>query len=625
MAHSLPYERFIGVRNMLSLRQKLSLGFGGLLLIIFIIGIYSIREIAELGGAIDVILRENYRSVIACEEMKEVNEWINSGAEFILLGYADRGSKQIDENEITFEKALNIELHNITIQGEGEKAADLQKLYNDYQIAVKRIRKDNLTPEVRREIYLQQILPLSRQIRDKADEILKMNQQNMVDANERGRNKAKDSSRGMYIFLLLGLVMSAGFILLVGRWILQPITRLTRSVEEIKEGNLDLVVKSESRDEMGRLSEAFNEMAVSLREFRRSDKLNLVRTLHAAQQTFNNLPDAIAVLDLQGRVDLSTESAKNIFGLKQGVEIGNLPFSWIIDLWNEVLQSSRIVEPKGAAATIQYFVKSEEHFFKPKAIPILDDGKQLTGVILSMIDVTMQRQQDDLKRGVISTVSHQLKTPLTSIRMAVHLLLEEKVGPLTEKQAELLLAAREDSERLYKILVDLLDISRIESGRIKMEYHAIAPQTLVQEACQSFAKEAVKRSIDLTCNLPEGLPQVWADISHIRHVLGNLLSNAIRYTAAGGKIIISAAVNEGMVCFRVSDSGRGIPAEYLPRIFEQFFRVPEQDAETGAGLGLAIVKEIVEAHGGSVSVESMVGRGTTFAFTLRQAMKEHTS
>ena len=604
---------------MLSLRQKLSLGFGGLLLIIIIIGVYSVREIAELGVAIDVILRDNYKSVIACEEMKEASERINSGVEFILLGYTNRGGKQITENEIAFEKALNIELNNITIPGEGEKAASLKRLFNDYRTTIRDIQNPNLATNTRKKIYLQQLLPLFRQIRNTADEILKMNQQNMVDANEWARKKAKDSNRSMYIFLLMGIIMAVGFIFFIGRWILLPITRLTRSVEQIKEGNLDLVVKIESQDEMGRLSEAFNEMASNLREFRRSDKRSLIRTLHAAQQTFNSLPDAVAVLNLQGVVDLSTESAGNIFGLKRGVQIKDSSFPWMADLWSEVMQSGRIAEPKGADAVIQHFVCGEERFFQPKAIPILDDRKQLTGIILYMMDITARRQQDDLKRGVISTVSHQLKTPLTSVRMAVHLLLEEKVGPLTEKQVELLLAAREDSERLYKILVDLLDISRIESGRMKMECRVTAPHMLIRDVCESFRKEASERSINLSCDLPEDLPHVWADVGRIRHVWGNLLSNAFRYTPAGGKITITAATYNSMVCFRISDTGRGIPAEHLPRIFEKFFRGPEQYSETGAGLGLAIVREIVEAHGGSVAVESAVGCGTTFSFTLKRA------
>jgi signal transduction histidine kinase len=318
-------------------------------------------------------------------------------------------------------------------------------------------------------------------------------------------------------------------------------------------------------------------------------------------------------------VDLSTESARNIFGLKQGENIKDLSFHWMYELWNEVIQHGRIAALKGADSVIQNFVHGEEHFFHPKAIPILDEGKQLAGIVLYMMDVTSQRLQDDLKRGVISTVSHQLKTPLTSIRMVVHLLLEEKVGPLNEKQVELLLAAREDSERLYKILVDLLDISRIESGRIKMECRATTPFMLARDACESFQKEANERLIDLYCDVPEDLPQVLADISRIRHVWGNLLSNALRYTAAGGKIKITANADKSMVLFRISDTGQGIPAEYLPRIFDKFFRGPERDKETGAGLGLAIVKEIIEAHGGTISVESTVGKGTTFSFTLRRA------
>lgn len=604
---------------MLSLRQKLSLVFGVLLLIIFIIGIYSIREVAELGTAINVILRDNYKSVIACEEMKDDIERIHNGVEFIILGHANRGAKQILENQVAFEKALNTELNNITIPGEGEKAAGLQKLFNDYLTAIKSIQKPYLATEVKRKIYSQQILPLFKQIRDTADEILRMNQQNMVDANGLARRKAKDAGRGMYILLLTGIIIAVVFILLIGRWILQPITRLTRSVEQIKAGNLDLVVKVESRDEIGQLSESFNEMAASLREFRRSNKRDLIRTLHAAEQTFNSLPDSIAVLNLHGEVDLSTRSAGKIFGLKQGENIKDLSFQWMGELWNEVILNGRIAERKGADAVIQHFINGEEHYFHPKVIPILDNGRQLTGMILYIMDVTSQRQQDDLKRGVISTVSHQLKTPLTSIRMAVHLLLEEKVGPLNEKQVELLLAAREDSERLYKILVDLLDISRIESGRIKMECRTIAPQVLAMDACASFQKEANERSIELNCNVPEDLPQVLADISRIRHVWGNLLSNALRYTAAGGKITITADTDKSMVHFRIADTGRGISDEYLPRIFEQFFRGSEKDAETGAGLGLAIMKEIVEAHGGSVAVESTEGKGTTFSFTLRRA------
>ena len=250
-------------------------------------------------------------------------------------------------------------------------------------------------------------------------------------------------------------------------------------------------------------------------------------------------------------------------------------------------------------------------------MPILDSERQPTGVVLVLQDVTQIRQQDEIKRGLISTVSHQLKTPLTSIRMAIHLLLEEKVGHLTEKQVELLLAAREDSDRLHNILNNLLDISRIESGKTKMEFRAVSPNSLQMEALEPFWRAAHDQGVTLKVEVPGDLPEVWADPTRIYYVFGNLLSNALKYTPAGGKVTVSARAEKNEVRFSISDTGKGIPGQYLPRIFEQFFRVPDQEKESGAGLGLAIVKEIIEAHGGTVGVESQEGKGSTFIFTLR--------
>jgi signal transduction histidine kinase len=203
--------------------------------------------------------------------------------------------------------------------------------------------------------------------------------------------------------------------------------------------------------------------------------------------------------------------------------------------------------------------------------------------------------------------------------MAIHLLLEEKVGPLTEKQAELLVAAREDSDRLHDILNNLLDISRIESGRVQMGFRAVSPQEMAMEAVESFRTAAKDQGVTLDVDLPDDLPEVWADTTRISHVFGNLLSNALNYTPAGGKVTVSARAVENEVAFSIADMGKGIPSQYLPRLFEQFFRVPDQGPQTGAGLGLAIVKEIVEAHGGTVSADSIEGKGSTFSFTLRRA------
>jgi signal transduction histidine kinase/HAMP domain-containing protein len=604
---------------MLGFRQKLSIGFGGLLLIVFLIGFHSIREIADLGGAIDVILKENYRSVIACEEMKGAMERVDEGVQLTLLGYHEKGSIQINENIIAFEKALEIEWNNITLPGESEKAARLKALFDNFKQAIRPFQSRIPESGMDQEHYSTKLLHLSREIQTIADEILKANQQNMLEANDRARKKAAMAQRQMYLLLLLGFTIASLYVIFMSRWILLPITRLTRSVEEIKQGNLDLVVKSDTKDEIGHLSESFNEMAAVLRELRRNGRLKLIRTQRAAQQIFDSLPDAIAVMDLQGRVELSTESARVIFGLHRDVRIQDLPFEWIGKIWKDVVETGRKAELSGPDSIIQKFLGSKERFFHPQAVPILDQERQLTGIILILRDITQQKQQDDLKKGVISTVSHQLKTPLTSIRMAVHLLLDEKIGQLAEKQVELLVSAREESERLSKIIEDLLDIGRIETEGAGMHFHAVPARAMVIEIFEFFRGEARNRGIALITDLPEDLPEVWVDIIRIRHVFGNLLSNAFRYTGPGGSITLAAQSLDRFVRFSVKDTGRGIPSQYLPRIFERFFRVPDQEPQTGAGLGLAIVKEIIDAHGGTVQVESREGEGSTFSFTLKRA------
>jgi signal transduction histidine kinase/HAMP domain-containing protein len=604
---------------MLGIRQKLSLGFGGLLIIILIIGVQSIIQLARLGESIDVILRENYRSVIACQEMKDTLERMDSGILFTLLGYSQEGTDFIRQNESLFEKALGTELSNITLPGEGEKAYHVQKLFEKYRKVLRAAEDPKAPVAERQQVYLTQLFPLFQEIKTTAGQILDMNQQNMSDANDRARGKAASSRNYMYILLVAGGVLAAGFVVFTGKWILRPIHRLTRSAEEIKNGNLDLVVPVESKDEVGRLSESFNAMAEGLREIRRSDQARLVRIQDSTQHTFNSLPDAVAILDLQGRVEVATESAKKAFGLKPGIQVQSLPLKWLADLYDQVLQHARPLGPERHGTAIQHFDRGQERFFRPVIVPILDAEKQPTGVVMTLKDVTEQRHQDDLKRGVISTVSHQLKTPLTSMRMAIHLLLEEKVGPLNEKQAELLVAAREDSDRLHDILNNLLDISRIESGRVQMEFHAVSAQSMVLEAIEPFRIAAKDQGVAIETELTEDLPQVWADKSRISHVFGNLLTNGLKHTPAGGKITVSAKPEDNGGRFSVADTGKGIPSQYLPRIFEQFFRVPDQSSESGAGLGLAIVKEIVEAHGGMVSVDSSEGKGSTFSFTLRSA------
>jgi signal transduction histidine kinase len=602
---------------MLGLRQKISLGFGALLVIIIVIGTQSILHLSRLGASIDVILRENYRSVIACQQMKEALERIDSGTLFVLLGHAREGGELIRDNQAAFEKSLQVELATITLPTEGEQAARLRDLFRQYQARLAGVVDSDRPVDLRNQAYFTDLLPLFGQIKNQADDILQLNQQNMSDANDRARRSAASARKRMYILLSVGTALAVIFVFFTRRWVLRPIHRLIRSADEIRRGNLDLVVASDSRDEIGHLSAAFNGMAASLREFRRTDQAKLLRIQQATQQAFDSLPDAIAVVDMEGRVEVATESARTVFGLKPGVLVGDLPFGWMADLCRDARRDGRPAYLEGQRS-IQQFAGGEERYYRPEAVPILDSERLTTGVILVLKDVTQLRQQDEIKRGVVRTVSHQLNTPLTSVRMAIHLLLGEKVGALTEKQAELLTSAREDSDRLHEILNSLLDLSRFESGKAQMEFRALSPRSIATDAVESFRRTAQDRGVALHADIPGEFPDVWVDTTRIGHVFGNLLSNALNHTSPGGRIALAADIDEAWVRFRVSDTGEGIPAAFLTRVFEPFFRVPGRRNESGAGLGLAIVKEIVEAHGGTVGVQSSEGKGSSFTFTLRR-------
>jgi NtrC-family two-component system sensor histidine kinase KinB len=603
---------------MIGIRQKLMLGFGGPLLVIAVVGALTIGQIDNLGRAIDVILRENYRSVVACQNMKDSLERMDSGILFTLAGNEVEGEHLIQEYTPKFRAALNVELNNITLPGEQKKAEKIRTLFEEYTRAVPLVTQISRSSETRRAAYFSTLLPLFQEIRNGTQEVLLLNQNNMSEANNAARGLAGDAHRRMLMAIMVSAFLALLFSYLAHKWILRPINRLIESTNEIRRGNLDLVLQAGSRDEIGRLSESFNEMASALRQVRKEDRINLMRTRRATEEVFKALPTAIAVLDSEGRVEVSTETAARHFGLRPGVLASDLGYEWLLPLTREALDEGRISERDPEHGYIQQFVENREHFFQPMAVPIPveSERQEPTGVALILKDVTQVREQQELKRGVVSTVSHQLKTPLTSLRMSIHLLLEESVGPLNERQSELLVAAREESERLVDILNDLLDLSRIESGRSHVSPEPVSPQTIVRDAIEPFLVEAKDKGVTVVNGVPEELPEVMADVEKIRHVFTNLLSNALRFTSAGASVTVGATLESNHLVFSVEDTGKGIAPEYLEHLFEPFYRVPGQDEKSGVGLGLAIVKEIVRAHGGRVGVASEIGKGSTFRFTL---------
>jgi two-component system, NtrC family, sensor histidine kinase KinB len=608
----------VEVSEMIEIRQKLMLGFGGLLAVISIVGILTMVQIGKLGKAIDMILKENYRSVVACQNMKESLERMDSGILFILAGNDLEGNRLIQRYTLKFRDALDVELGNITLTGELEKAEKIRIMFDRYVELIPQVTGIERPVEKRHTDYFSKMLPLFKEIKTVSQDILLMNQENMNEANNAARRQADSAYRRILTAILVCAFLAFLFSYLAHRWILYPINRLIESAKEIRNGNLDLVLKSESRDEIGRLSESFNEMATALRQIRKDHRVNLMRTKRATEDVFKALPTAIAVLDLEGKVEVSTETADRCFGLKPGVLAKDLGYEWLAPLTRKALHEDRIVEQDPKAGYVQQFIDHHEYFFQPMVVPIpvASERREPTGMALILKDVTQVLEQQEMKRGVVSTVSHQLKTPLTSLRMAIYLLLEERIGSLNEKQVELLMAARDDSEKLVAILDDLLDISRIESGRSRMALKPFIPRTLARDCMEPFLADARNKGVTLVNDVSDDLPEIMADTEKIRLVFANLLSNALRFTDPGGSVTIRAEQEQDQAVFFVEDTGKGIIEEELKHLFEQFYRAPDQDEKSGVGLGLAIVKEIVHAHGGDVGAESVVGKGSTFRFTL---------
>ncbi|MGO9861025.1 MAG: ATP-binding protein [Syntrophobacteraceae bacterium] len=472
----------------------------------------------------------------------------------------------------------------------------------------------------RRDFYRARLLPQSDAVLDAAQQIIDINLNNIISADGQVRQHATETNLDVIVLVLAGTVLALIFVIIIGPSILRPISYLTRSVKEIQQGNLDLVVKARSGDEIGQLASAFNDMTTSLREFRRTNRARLIRTQKATLSALNSLSDAIIICNPEGAIELSNDTAQHLFALKAGMTIQSVENVRMGELFERARLEMRPIRLKTYDWAIQVFRDGEEHFFLPEAVPIMDEERRLTGVMLILSDVTRLRKLDEVKSGLISIVSHELKTPLTSIRLAAHALLNEKLGPLTPKQAELVIAARDDSDRLYRIIENLLDIGQLECGGSTVELVAVSPEQVLLNVVEEMKPSYVDRGVSLVLDLPGDIPQVLADRLRLEIVFANLLSNGLKFTPPGGEVKVSARLEKGAVLFSVEDTGSGIPKESLPHVFEKFFRVPGRGGQpSNTGLGLAIVKEIIETHGGKVEVASTPGEGTKFSFTLAAA------
>jgi signal transduction histidine kinase len=603
----------------LYLRHKFLLGFGGLLVIIVLVTTTGSGVINAYSNALERILRENYNSVVYGEAMKSAVHTMEDGLQASLWEGDVSCLDTVMQGVSRFEENLKKEQGNITVPEEPEAVARLAGLWSQYQRVYPAVLDTSRSWYERRVVFVKAVLPLGDQLHDVAQQICDMNMANMSAIDGRARQKADEAKVVITILVFAGALLASTLLLLTGRMILKPMGALKESVRQIQKGNLNVVLHAKTKDEVGELTEAFNDMAAQLREYRRGERAKLIRTEHSTQAVIDSLPDAIAILNVNGTVELSNSAAREMFGLHPEV---NLP-ARKDDLLRQIFFSALLMEQPsdqfGVGNAIQVFKNGEEHFYLPHAIPVVGEANNVIGVTLVLADVTRLRRVTELEIEPIAVVSHELKTPLTSLRMALHMLFDERMGALNSKQIELLSAARDDGERLNQIIENLLNISRMEGGGAEPVLKLCSPHTLVTQAADAFATSCRSKGVELITQVGEDVPEVLADAVKIFHVFSNLLSNALKFSSSGGSITLSAELDGDFVRFGVQDKGPGIPQDQLARVFEKFFRAGATEKSEGAGLGLAIAKDIVEAHGGRIWADSVPGQGSRFSFTLRSA------
>ncbi|MBK9517906.1 MAG: HAMP domain-containing protein [Anaeromyxobacter sp.] len=605
----------------MTLKAKLLGAHAVLAVALALVGLIAIGSVRTLGHATDEILKDNYRSVLAAQRMKEAAERLDRAALFRVADRPDRADEQVAPNRATFEAELAVQQGNVTERGEADATARLRQAWDAYREAS--LRFEGLAGRPALEAaYFDDMEPRFQGVKAAAQEVLDLNQDAMVRRSERARAQARNLIALVVAATLGGLL--AGTLLASGLTarIVRPVTVLALAAQRIATGDLTARARVAGKDEIAGLAREFNAMADRLAEYRQSSLGELLQAQQAAQATIDGLPDPVLILDLAGNLQNANGAAEALLRLGAGGSTAG-PLAALDPALRAAVERVRAHvaaglgpwQPRGFEDAVRLDGPDGTRWLLPRAAPLHAEGGGVSGAAVVLQDVTRLMRVDELKNDLVATVAHEFRTPLTSLRMAIHLCVEEAAGPVTEKQTDLLQAARQDCERLQGIVDDLLDLSRIQAGRVELVRRPVAPRTLLEDAATAARDAAEAAGVALQVRA-EGLGvEVAADPDRLALVLSNLVSNALRHTPRGGRVTLGAASAGQAVRFEVADSGEGIPREWQERVFDRYFRVPGRRGG-GVGLGLYLVRELVQAHGGEVGVESAPGEGSRFWFTV---------
>lgn len=593
------------------LRWRLLVGLVSIFILLIAVGGYSVWLIARLERDINSLLTDNYECIRRAHNVRLTILRLNTT--YLKPNVADTLAIGTDQLETRFEPELESTITGLRLLSRStESAANAEKLTGQVADYLERLRRIVTLSEPDQERFNALRLELTEKnlaLTATTELILQANEQKMIEAQGRAQILAVDTVHFLVGAMVIAIAVFIYTYYRLGKSLVTPIERLTRSIDAVREGRFEPDIPVRSNDELSRLARAFNAMAGELRIYRQDTDETILRLNRSLRETIAAFPYPVLLLDANFTTWVTNEAADAFL---RDVDSGDELPEPINRHLEAVRRTRQNYLPEGPRDSILFRIGDREVHYLPRILRIFSPEGEFAGAAVILIDVSRFRWLDDMKTNLISTISHEIKTPLTGIRMMLHLLLERSSGDLSPMQLEMVQAACDDCERLLATLNSLLDLSRMEAGRTQLDLQPVPPGELLEEARSAFQSQAEARQITLAVEAAPDLPPVLADRNRMMHVIGNFTSNALKFSAPQSIVRLTAEpAMAGFVRLSVIDTGPGVPEEYHARIFDKFFRPPDQRSD-GVGLGLSIAREIVHAHDGRVGVHSQPHVATRF-------------
>lgn len=609
---------------MARLRNKVGLGYAVIVLFSVVTSVVALVTLSQLGRTVGTLLRENYNSVIAAETMVKAVQRQENAQISMLVGDVDLAKMMLKENRDEFLRGYELALTAIALPTEPAILDSIMETHRRFQI-----ESDSLLAMVEggaptflaKNYQFYVVRPTVERLKEHCFRLLEVNQNAIHLADQRTRSQALEASTVILSASVIMILLSFGASVYFTRSIVRPVTRLTETVRHISQGALDQKIDLRSNDEIGVLSREFNKMTERLRAYEEMNVQKLISEKRKSEAIITSMSDPIIVTDDAGRIVMLNDAAHRIIPFATHDDpVGRLVEEVVSDArWTaELTVATHDDDRSGSLDLLVSGSGADAQYFRPRHRLIPSVTGTPPGVVTLLQDVTRFTQLDRMKSEFLAAVSHEFRTPLTSINMTVDILLQNVLGELNDRQKELLIAAKADTGRLRKLVQELLDLSKLESGQDKLVAVRTDLASIVRDALEPLLLQCETRGITVATDLPADLPALTVDPHKLVWVVTNLVSNALRHTDRGGVILIAATSDAARMRVIVRDTGHGIPADALESIFEPFVQLKSGDESTpgSVGLGLAIARRIVEAHGGQIHAESTLGVGSTFTFTI---------